>query len=113
MSTYKDEINKAQQENIIKRVANREINGTLNKVETALCTNRLYCLMNKDRINRVYRLNNDNRKCPSLYEAEAIDFSKSLFRTREAVKRCVICTRALHPLFDLKRNVCSFCSAKK
>ncbi|AYN44999.1 se39 [Alphabaculovirus alterspexiguae] len=106
MSTYKDQMVKAQQKNIINRIANREINGTLDKFETALSTNRLYCIMDK----KNQSLNNDNRKCPYLYEAESIDFSKSLYRTREIIKRCVICTRALHLLFDLKRNVCSFCN---
>ena len=109
MSTYEQHLSSAHKCNLVKRVVERETNGTFKKVETALTTQRLYCVMRLDKSSNVQHLNNDNRKCPSLYEAEAIDFSKSLYRTRDMVKRCVICTRALHPLLDIKKTKCSFC----
>ncbi|AAZ38218.1 ORF-52 [Agrotis segetum nucleopolyhedrovirus A] len=112
MHSYKEHLDKAQRCNVTKRVMDRELNGSLNKVDTALAINRLYCIMTTNKTTQLRQLNNDNRKCPYLYEAEAIDFNKSLYRTHESVKRCVMCTRALHPMLDIKRSTCAFCAAK-
>ncbi|AIE47832.1 orf52-like protein [Peridroma alphabaculovirus] len=108
--SYQERIEAAARNNLARQINDRQISGNMNKVDAALATGRLYCVMSTNKKTNTSQLNNDNRRCPSLYEAEAIDFSKNLHRTREAIKRCVTCTRALHPLLDIKRAVCSFCT---
>ena len=110
MSTYKDRLVEANNQNLCRRLVRRELTGSIDKINGALSTNRLYCVVSKNKLDEHQRLNNDHRKCPYLYEAEAIQFTQTLHKTREPIQRCRVCTRALHQLFDIKRSVCVFCS---
>ncbi|AIZ48607.1 asb049 [Agrotis segetum nucleopolyhedrovirus B] len=112
MHSYNSHLNRAYRSNLAKRITQREITNDFNKMDAALATKRLYCIMSINKsTNNLRQLSNDHYKCPYLYEADAIDFNKQLRRTHEPVKRCVICTRALHPMLDVERAMCSFCSA--
>ncbi|ACI47418.1 unknown [Spodoptera litura nucleopolyhedrovirus II] len=110
--SYRERIDAARKSNLTRQLSDRQIGGAFNKVSAALATDRLYCVVIKDSNTLKSRLNNDSRKCPYLYEAEAIDFTKTLHRTRDSVKRCVMCTRALHPLLNVKNMTCPFCLPK-
>jgi hypothetical protein len=106
ISNKKDDVNK---NSFIKILLNRETGSSFDKSRVAFNTDKTHCLLvaNK-KTNRTW-LNNDNRKCPTLYEAEAMQFNRMLDSSSSAAARCVLCTRLLHPLLDVSRNRCSFC----
>jgi hypothetical protein len=110
MSTYKDCIDRAQKCSVPKRLIEREMQGKLNKIDTALATNRDFCLNRYNKNTKLNSINNDHRQCRSLYEAEAINDSKFLYRTKDRVKRCVSCNGALHSTLDIRNSICSFCT---
>jgi hypothetical protein len=110
MSTYRDCINRAQKCNLAKRLIDREIQGKCNKIDTALSINRDFCLNRFDKTTKLNTINNDHRQCRSLYEAEAINDSKFLYRTKDCVKRCVRCNVALHSTLDIRNTMCTFCT---
>ncbi|AUF81633.1 hypothetical protein ManeNPV_00107 [Malacosoma neustria nucleopolyhedrovirus] len=91
----------------IKMLSNREMGSTFNKSRVAFNTSKTHCLLVTNKKTNKTSLSNDNRKCPTLYEAEAMQFHKMLDSSSTA--RCVMCTRVLHPLLDVSRNRCSFC----
>nr|WRQ96299.1 maco-A 63 [Mamestra configurata nucleopolyhedrovirus A]WRQ96468.1 maco-A 63 [Mamestra configurata nucleopolyhedrovirus A] len=109
MSTYKDCLDNAQKCNVIKRVIEREIKGDLHKIDTALSLKRDFCLNRYNKSTKMNTLNNDHRRCPSLYEAEAINDSKHYYRTKDCVKRCVRCKGALLSALDINKTMCSLC----
>ncbi|AGR56786.1 HESP034 [Hemileuca sp. nucleopolyhedrovirus] len=113
MYTYKDTIVNAHKYNIVKRIADRENGNNFNKLDTALSTNSFKYIMLKNKRTGVTMPGDDHRKCPTLYEAEAVDFNRqTLNRENHIVKRCQLCTRILHPLVDTKTSICSFCLNK-
>jgi hypothetical protein len=102
--------NKKDDENknsFIKMLLNREMGSAFNKSRVAFNTDKTHCLLVSNKKTNKTSLNNDNRKCPTLYEAEAMQFNKMLDSSSTA--RCVLCTRILHPLLDVSRDRCSFC----
>ncbi|QWO71588.1 hypothetical protein [Orgyia pseudotsugata single capsid nuclopolyhedrovirus] len=107
---YEDRLKAARTHNLTKRVAMREIDGKLAKVDAALATQRVCCVATAPTSAGLARRDDNAHRCPAVYEADAIDFSDKLGRAREFVKRCAMCTRALHPLFDIHARTCSFCA---
>ncbi|AUV65320.1 hypothetical protein [Alphabaculovirus myunipunctae] len=110
MSTYGQRIETAQRQNVARRVVVREIMGSMNKVDTALSTNRDFCLNRYNKSTNLNELNNDHRRCPSLYEAEAINGAKYFYRKNDCVKRCVVCAGVLHLVLDARSTTCARCA---
>lgn len=110
MSTYDRYICQARKVNLINRLIKREVVGQINKIESALCTaNRTFSLSAIDKKGYL-TLNYNGRRCPYIYEAEAIDFAINLKYHNDNIAKCKKCRRALHPLIDLKQDCCSRCN---
>lgn len=107
--SYNDFYAEARKKTLVDRLKMREINGDIDKLKTAVSLNRVFCIVEPSSHSSYGKLNNDNRKCPYLYEAEAVEFATSLQRQSYQIKRCITCTRALHAILDNKKIKCSFC----
>ncbi|ABF47444.1 Hz112-like protein [Clanis bilineata nucleopolyhedrovirus] len=105
-TTYKDLVEKAKNKNVVTRLLERELGvKNLNRMETSLAIGRTgYIQLTKGK-----KLDTNHRMCPSLYEADSVDFKTSLYKSCAVVKRCVACLRLTHHLLDIKENMCTFC----
>ncbi|UOQ18902.1 hypothetical protein [Olene mendosa nucleopolyhedrovirus] len=91
---------------LLHHIRQREMREQMNKLHAAMAVRRSTCVITYDATSSSIGLNRDNIKCPSLYEAEAVEFGRML---NVPHKRCVICSRVVHPLHDVKSDTCQFC----
>ena len=105
--TYADRIDEARKVSVTERVMRRELGERFEKVNCCMALGRPLGFETKNR-DGVRFYNQNYRKCPSMYEADGADFTKHIYRSKETIKRCILCTRILHPLLDDKQ-ICIFC----
>lgn len=94
---------------LLHHLRQREMRERMNKLDAAMAVRRSTCVITygaASSSSASIGLNRDNIKCPSLYEAEAIEFDRML---NFPLKRCLVCSRVVHPLHDVKSDTCQFC----
>nr|AWJ76746.1 hypothetical protein LdMNPV-T3_00132 [Lymantria dispar multiple nucleopolyhedrovirus]QCQ67383.1 hypothetical protein [Lymantria dispar multiple nucleopolyhedrovirus]QCQ67543.1 hypothetical protein [Lymantria dispar multiple nucleopolyhedrovirus]QCQ67701.1 hypothetical protein [Lymantria dispar multiple nucleopolyhedrovirus]QIT08179.1 hypothetical protein [Lymantria dispar multiple nucleopolyhedrovirus] len=91
---------------LLHHIRQREMRERMNKLDAAMAVRRSTCVITYGASSSSIGLNRDNIKCPSLYEAEAIEFDRML---NFPLKRCLVCSRVVHPLHDVKSDTCQFC----